>query len=65
MRLLKNMFNLAYVPVPCVHVCLYRGGGLGVGWGVFKLYAIKLTVIVVFKIEYFWCVICVFCEKIV
>ena len=51
---------VAYIPVPCVHVCLYRGGGLGVGWGVLKLYAVKLTAIVVCIIGCLWCVVCVF-----
>ena len=48
-----------YIPVYCVNVCLYGGGGLGVGWVVFNLYAVKLTAIVVLKFWYFWCVICV------
>ena len=65
MRLLKNVFNFVCILVPCVHVCLYRGGGLGVGWGVFMLYAVRLTAIVVHVVGCFWCVLCVFCEKMV
>ena len=65
MRLLETVFNLVCILVPCMHVCLYRGGGFGVGWGVFMLYAVRLTVIVVYVVGCCWCILCVFCEKMV